>query len=67
MTIDSQENKAFRAVVERLEVVNVERVAEKLHAGKQVTGYWGKALLSRYTRCFEGSANTFRHCSNWET
>ncbi|KAL2126946.1 hypothetical protein VTI74DRAFT_11583 [Chaetomium olivicolor] len=43
MAIESQENKTFRVIAKRLEVVNPERITEKLQAGEQVKGLWGTA------------------------
>ncbi|KAK4149920.1 hypothetical protein C8A00DRAFT_37478 [Chaetomidium leptoderma] len=43
MAIESQENMTFQTIAERLEVVNPERITEKLQAGEQVTGFWGTA------------------------
>jgi hypothetical protein len=40
MTVDNQEKETFLAIVERLSVMNPQRITDKLQAGEQVKGYW---------------------------
>lgn len=56
--------ETLHAIIDRLQVIDDERISSRLRAGDRVKGYWGEARQSTTAMASRANVEYFRDCPN---